>query len=297
MAIANTTILIKKSPISGNTPSSLANGEIAINQVDGKLFYSTPAGSVGYITNQQSFATINANSSLILASSPSDILNIVAGNNISISACTSTKTITISSTASGSSGPTTADITYEEFTATEGQTTFTVTDGYIVEKIAVYLNGVLLNSTDYTATNGSTVVLTSSASLGDLITISKWSVDIYVTSSLETRTIVLNDVTISSSNTTTTTNSANQILDLVSTTSYRSVKYLIQVTSGSDYQTSEIMMLHNGSDAFISEYGLVYTGSLLMDYYADVSGGNARLLMSPINNINTINVYKTYTKI
>lgn len=95
MAIANTTIRIRKSLISGVSPSSLTNGEIAINQADGKLFYSTPGGSIAYITNSQSFATINANSSLVLAASPTDTLSIVPGNNVTISACTATKTITI----------------------------------------------------------------------------------------------------------------------------------------------------------------------------------------------------------
>lgn len=101
MAIANTTIRIRKSLVSGVTPSSLANGEIAINQADGKLFYATPSGSISYITNSQSFATINANSSLVLATTPTDTLSIVPGNNILISACTATKTITISSVDGG----------------------------------------------------------------------------------------------------------------------------------------------------------------------------------------------------
>lgn len=99
MAISNTTIQIKKSVVSGNTPSSLANGEIAINSADGKLFYRTPSGSISSIQNQQSFATVNANSSLILATSGSDTLSIAAGNNITISANTTSKTITISGAA------------------------------------------------------------------------------------------------------------------------------------------------------------------------------------------------------
>jgi hypothetical protein len=101
MAISNTTIQIKKSVVSGNTPSSLANGEIAINSADGKLFYRTPSGSISSIQNQQSFATVNANSSLILATSGTDTLSIVPGNGITIAANTTSKTITINSTATG----------------------------------------------------------------------------------------------------------------------------------------------------------------------------------------------------
>ena len=44
--MSNTTIQLKYSTTSGNTPTSLSNGEIAINSSDGKLFYSDPDGVV-----------------------------------------------------------------------------------------------------------------------------------------------------------------------------------------------------------------------------------------------------------
>jgi hypothetical protein len=44
--MANTVIQLKHSTLTGNVPSSLANGEISINSRDGKFFYSTPAGAV-----------------------------------------------------------------------------------------------------------------------------------------------------------------------------------------------------------------------------------------------------------
>jgi len=52
-------------------------------------------------------------------------------------------------------------------TATASQTTFTVT--YTVGYIEVYYNGVLLNSADYTASNGTTVVLATGASAGAIV--------------------------------------------------------------------------------------------------------------------------------
>lgn len=58
------------------------------------------------------------------------------------------------------------------FTATAGQTTFAVTQGYQVGDIDVFLNGLKLNDTeDYLATNGSTIVLTSPANAGDSLAI------------------------------------------------------------------------------------------------------------------------------
>ena len=62
----------------------------------------------------------------------------------------------------------TAYRTQTEFTATAGQTTFSV-PSYTVGFIDVYRNGALLGSADFTATSGTTVVLTNAASSGDLI--------------------------------------------------------------------------------------------------------------------------------
>ena len=57
----------------------------------------------------------------------------------------------------------------QSFTATASQTTF-ATVGYTAGFIDVYLNGVhLLDGTDYTATNGSDIVLTTGAALNDVV--------------------------------------------------------------------------------------------------------------------------------
>ena len=107
--MANTSIQVKKSGISGNTPSASAmlHGELAINYADSKLFFKDASNGVSYITNQDSFATINANSTLILATSPTDILSIISGNNISITPDSIAKTIKLDVTIpSGSNGAT-----------------------------------------------------------------------------------------------------------------------------------------------------------------------------------------------
>ena len=52
-------------------------------------------------------------------------------------------------------------------TATASQTTFTITGGYVIGYVDVFLNGVLLTPSDYTASNGLTVVLNTGASASD----------------------------------------------------------------------------------------------------------------------------------
>lgn len=60
------------------------------------------------------------------------------------------------------------------FTATDGQTTFSTDDSstalaYVVGKIDVFLNGVRLAPADFTATNGTSIVLASGANTSDVL--------------------------------------------------------------------------------------------------------------------------------
>jgi hypothetical protein len=107
--MANTTLQLKKSGQSGNVPSTLSYGELALNYADGRLYYKHANNSIASISTgspTQSFATVNANSSLILATSPTDTLSIIPGNNITITTDTFGKSITINSTVAGSIGAT-----------------------------------------------------------------------------------------------------------------------------------------------------------------------------------------------
>jgi hypothetical protein len=63
----------------------------------------------------------------------------------------------------------------QTYIATSGQTVFTVTGGYTVGLVDVYINGVRLTSSDFTATNGTTVVLTVGTMVGNIVDIIKYT--------------------------------------------------------------------------------------------------------------------------
>ena len=67
--------------------------------------------------------------------------------------------------------PTQSQVLYvrTNYLATAGQTTFSVT--YIVGYVQLYRNGVLLNTDEYTATNGTSITLNAPAALNDFIDI------------------------------------------------------------------------------------------------------------------------------
>ena len=88
---------------------------------------------------------------------------------------------------------------------------------------------------------------------------------------------------------------ANQVLDSFAASAFRTVKYLIQVhdTANNDYHACEILLIHDGTTAYITEYAIVYSDISLASFNADVSGGNARLLVTPTNTTNTIRVVRS----
>ena len=107
-----------------------------------------------------------------------DTTNVVAaltaGTNITIAADG-----TISSTASGGGGggSTASALTEQEFTATAGQTVFTVTGGITnADNVVVFLNGSRLADNDINAisTSAGTVTLDAAATVGDIVTVSEF---------------------------------------------------------------------------------------------------------------------------
>jgi len=78
--------------------------------------------------------------------------------------------------------------TVTEIVATAGQTTFYPTGGYTLGYIDVVLNGVTLNTNDFTATDGLSVVLAVAASLNDELHFTSYTVNVLEidTSSLAT---------------------------------------------------------------------------------------------------------------
>ena len=87
---------------------------------------------------------------------------------------------------------------------------------------------------------------------------------------------------------TTTTTTSESSIDSFSASDYRSAKYQIQITQGSNYHTTEVNIVHDGSDSYGTEYGTIKTGSSLSTFNTDISGGNVRLLATPASSSSTV---------
>jgi hypothetical protein len=87
-------------------------------------------------------------------------------------------------------------------------------------------------------------------------------------------------------------------VDTFSRLVYRSAKYTVQVqcTAGPDagtFQASEILVIHNGTTAFMTDYAVLTTGANVLGIFeVDVSGDSIRLRVTPTAS-DTINVRVT----
>ncbi len=78
----------------------------------------------------------------------------------------------------------------------------------------------------------------------------------------------------------TMTAAAEQVANTFAHATFRSAKYVAQVTNqaGSEYQCSELLVIHNGTTASVAEYGLMHTGAAaLATFDVGINGANVEL--------------------
>ena len=103
-----------------------------------------------------------------------------------------------------------------------------------------------------------------------------------------TGTLTINGNVARGSATVTTTSTTQTALSSFAAATYGSGKYLIQATQGTARHMTEILVLHDGTTASATEYGMVYTGSKLYNVDVDISGGNVRILITTIATTSTV---------
>lgn len=58
-------------------------------------------------------------------------------------------------------------------------------------------------------------------------------------------------------------------------------KYLVQIKQGANYHSAEVLLIHDGSGAFMTEYAAVWNSSIIGTLDAAVSGNNVQLTLTP----------------
>jgi len=191
------TVRLKRSATQGAAPSTsdLALGEVAINTYDGKVYIKKDDGTASIVEvggaasgayTKYAYTATASQTTFTVSYAPGYVDVWLNGVKLDTSDFTATSGSSIVLASAATSGDLFEAIAWNianiqqnaytkySYTATASQTTFTAsyTQGYV----NVYLNGVLLlDSTEYTATNGTSIVLTTGATAGDSVVIEAFS--------------------------------------------------------------------------------------------------------------------------
>lgn len=86
---------------------------------------------------------------------------------------------------------------------------------------------------------------------------------------------------------------ADQILVNLSASTYKSARYLIQISEGSDVHVTEVRVFHDGTNCYLTEYGVMHSGNTLATFAVEIQDGNLRLLTTPTTGTKS---YKVLTQ-
>ena len=269
--MANTKLKLKKSSVAGRIPvaGDLEYGELAINYADGKLYYKNSSNAV------KSFLDSASSVSLIQQYSvdSSEVINLIDSDYVTAR----TGAAVDSDYVNGLIDVTTAvEYIYQPTSNTTvfqgsdvNNNTLSYTSGYI----DVYLNGSRLTPTlDYTATNGTSVTLLGDPiSNGDTLSINGRS---RMSLKAEGEVVGVNSSLSSTS---------QAVVDTFPSASHRTAKYIVQMsqTSSSRYQSTEVLLVHDGSVVHMTEYGTVRTDSDMGSIDAAINAGTVELKVTP----------------
>jgi hypothetical protein len=72
-------------------------------------------------------------------------------------------------------------------------------------------------------------------------------------------------------NYTTTSAGATEVVETLPSSAYRSINYKVQVSSGGEFSTSDVLLIHNGVDVFINEVNIMSTAGILANFDAQIT--------------------------
>ena len=157
-----------------------------------------------------------------------------------------------------------------------------LTLSYDIGKVEVYANGVrLVNGSDYAATNGTSIVFQGSQTITGTVEVVSLS-----------RASFADHDSLKPVSTSFSATTANQVADTFPAQSYRTAKYLVQMTSGSNYHATEVLLIHDGTTVYMTEFGTIFTNASLGTIDGDINSGSVRLLVTPANTSTQVKIQR-----
>ena len=304
------TIKLRRSGVAGKIPTTaqLDLGEIALNTYDGRLYIKKDVGGtqsiVTFSGSPASESTVylftatgdGSTVDFVLPTIPVSEQNVFAYLN-GVLQHTSEFSLVNGNTLRFTTAPISSDDIEVRVVATEassivvrdyqqyvysglsavssvsGADDNSLTLAYDIGKVEVYANGVrLVDGSDYAATNGTIIVFQGSQTITGTVEVVSLS-----------RASFADHDSLKPVSTSFSATTANQVADTFPAQSYRTAKYLVQMTSGSNFHATEVLLIHDGTTVYMTEFGTIFSNASLGTIDGDINSGSVRLLVTPAN--------------
>jgi hypothetical protein len=179
--------------------------------------------------------------------------------------------------------PVVNSITDQQITPDGSNTNYTLNMAATANGIIVSINGTLQRPGVAYTVSGNTITFAEAPGINDIIDIR--FIASAVSSVLDYEVVDTGNVTVGT---------ANTIVDSFSATQYRSVKYIISSSNGTDATMAEVSVVQNNGTVLLSAFGILNTGANTLTFYANTSGSTVNLLAQGSTTANQLRIQRTY---
>jgi len=96
-----------------------------------------------------------------------------------------------------------------------------------------------------------------------------------------------------------TTGTSEQIVDNFDLTTYQAAEYVVSIkdNAANGYQVSKLILLHDTGDSYVTEYGVIYSNSMLGTFSANANSTHSRLTVTPTQSDTQLKISRTLIKV
>lgn len=92
---------------------------------------------------------------------------------------------------------------------------------------------------------------------------------------------------------------SEQIVDNFDLTTYQAAEYVVSIkdNAANGYQVSKLILLHDTGDAYVTEYGVIYSNGMLGTFSANANVTHSRLTVTPTQSNTQLKISRTLIKV
>jgi hypothetical protein len=237
-------------------------------------YWRTRTNELAYAMTTQA-VTVNSN----IATGNAGISGTFTSGNSTANSTVSPTAVTVSNTISSTS----IDLTNIKVGNSSGNVTVNASSVQINNTLITNTSLKIGSSTANAIINSSSVVISNSTSNISFTvpTSAQWTGGNYYLNANGSWATIATVYNPASNGTITTSSTSTVNIDSFSTSTYLGAEYLVQANTSSAYHLTKLLVVHDGSTAYVTEYGSIIPSSSVGTFSATIASGNVAVQFTP----------------